>query len=353
MAGENRSEKATPRRREKAREQGRVPRSPELSGAFAVCAAMTLLAHQFMPGVVAWRAGWHWALSQGVAADVRPVWGAVLSANVARYWLLPALAASFGVALLSSVAQGGLVFAPALLKPSWERISPGAKLKQLFSIAALASLGKSLLPAIAITWLFMGVVKRDWSLICSATALDPRAFSSALGGRLLELVWKSALVLLVWSVVDFFVKRRKFEQDLRMTQQELREEIKESEGNPQIKARIRKMQRQVRRKRMLQDVAKAAVVITNPTSYAIALEYHEGLVAPLVVAKGRNLLAEQIKNTARWNGVPTVENVPLAHALYRTAEVGQAIPAKLYTAVAEILAFLFRAQARVRAGGMR
>jgi flagellar biosynthetic protein FlhB len=165
----------------------------------------------------------------------------------------------------------------------------------------------------------------------------------------MEASWKCGLVLFLWAVVDYFAKRRKFETDLRMTQQELREEVKESEGNPQIKARIRKLQRQVRRKQMLENVKRAAVVITNPTEYAIALEYNDRLVAPVVVAKGRNLLAQQIRDTALWHDVPTVENVPLAHALYRTAEVGQAIPAKLYAAVAEVLAFIFRAQARAKA----
>jgi flagellar biosynthetic protein FlhB len=156
-------------------------------------------------------------------------------------------------------------------------------------------------------------------------------------------------VLFLWAVVDYFAKRRKFETDLRMTQQELREEVKESEGNPQIKARFRKLQRQVRRKQMLENVKRAAVVITNPTEYAIALEYNDRLVAPVVVAKGRNLLAQQIREAALWHEVPTVENLPLAHALYRTAEVGQAIPSKLYAAVAEVLAFIFRAQARAKA----
>jgi len=354
MAGENRSEQATPRHRQKAREQGRVARSPELGGATAVCAGLALLAGQFSAGAGAWRVGWHWALSNCVREDIRPVWGAVLAAELARYWLLPALVASLGVALLTSVAQGGLVFAPVLLKPSLERLSPAAKLKQLVSVQALATLGKSLVPAAAIVWLTLAVMERDWLLIRSASELEVRGFSSMLSSRLLEAAWQCSLVLFGWSAVDFLVKRRKFEQDLRMTRQEVREEVKESEGNPQIKARIRKLQRQVRRKRMLEDVARAAVVITNPTSYAIALEYHERLVAPVVVAKGRNLLAHQIKEAARWNQVPAVENIPLAHALYRTAEVGQAIPAKLYAAVAEVLAFIFRAQARVnRMGGAR
>lgn len=348
MSGENRSEQPTPRRRQKAREQGRVSITPELGGAIGVGAAVWILASQFVAGVGVWRETWWWALNASGNHSVSALWGAVLCGRVAVHWLLPALTACFAISLLSSLAQGGVVFAPSALQPRLERINPAAKLKQMFSSASLVSLGKSLLPAAGMTYLVVSIFARDWTVISGSSALRPQSFGPAIAERLLEVAWKCGLVLLIWAVVDFFAKRRKFEVDLRMTQQEIREEVKESEGNPQIKARIRKLQRQVRRKRMLEDVAKAAVVITNPTSYAIALQYHEKLVAPVVVAKGRNLLAQQIKQTALWHEVPTVENVPLAHALYRTAEVGQAIPAKLYAAVAEVLAFIFRAQARVK-----
>jgi flagellar biosynthetic protein FlhB len=131
-----------------------------------------------------------------------------------------------------------------------------------------------------------------------------------------------------------------------MSRQDQKDEYKEMEGNPATKQRIRRMQRQARRRRMLKDVERAAVVITNPTEFAIALEYRVEMDAPIVVAKGRNLLAAQIKEIARWQGIPIVENPPLAHALYRVVEVGQAIPAKLYVVVAEILAAVWRAQAR-------
>jgi flagellar biosynthetic protein FlhB len=130
-----------------------------------------------------------------------------------------------------------------------------------------------------------------------------------------------------------------------MTRQEVREDFKEMEGHPAIRGRIRRLQREMRRRRMLRDVARATVVVTNPNEYAVALEYKpETMAAPVVVAKGRNLLAQKIKHEARWHGIPLVENPPLAQALYRAAEVGQTIPAKLYTAVAEILAFIYRTQ---------
>jgi flagellar biosynthetic protein FlhB len=131
-----------------------------------------------------------------------------------------------------------------------------------------------------------------------------------------------------------------------MSRDDLREEMKQTEGNPQIKMRIRRLQRQVRRRKMLQDVQRASVVVANPTHFAVALQYGPELAAPVVVAKGRNLLAEQIKQTARWHGISIMENPPLAQALYRSVQIGQAIPAKLYAAVAEILAFVYRMQAQ-------
>jgi flagellar biosynthetic protein FlhB len=142
-----------------------------------------------------------------------------------------------------------------------------------------------------------------------------------------------------------------FERQLRMSQEEIREENKETEGHPMVRMRIRRAQRQMRRGRMLGEVRRATVVVTNPSEYAVALEYRpEGMEAPVVVAKGRNLLAQLIKREARWHDVPIVENPPLAQALYRAVEVGKAIPAKLYTAVAEILAFIYRAQEASRRG---
>jgi flagellar biosynthetic protein FlhB len=141
---------------------------------------------------------------------------------------------------------------------------------------------------------------------------------------------------------------RKMESDMKMTKQEVRQESKETDGNPVIKSRIRQLQRAMRKKQSLKAAATATVIVTNPTHYAVALRYETDMPAPVVVAKGRNLLAEKIKQLARDNGIMLVENKPLAQALYKSVEVGDSIPAKLYQAVAEILALVFRAQAEVR-----
>jgi flagellar biosynthetic protein FlhB len=165
---------------------------------------------------------------------------------------------------------------------------------------------------------------------------------------MLDLTWKSGLILLVWSVVDYVLILKKMEGDMKMSKQEVRQEYKDTDGNPFIKSRIRQLQRAMRKKQSLQAAATATVIVTNPTHYAVALRYQPDMTAPVVVAKGRNLLAEKIKQLARDNGIMLVENKPLAQALYKSVEVGDSIPAKLYQAVAEILAFVFRAQAEVR-----
>jgi len=260
-----------------------------------------------------------------------------------------ALGLGWMVALGAAVAQGGLVFAPASLLPTGSRMSPAARLGQLFSITALRGLIKSLLPASAVLYIAVGCLRRDWP---DLMALSSRSSRGALGygaGRVFEIAWKSALVLMVWSVLDYLFERRHLSSELKMSRQEISDEYKETEGNPIIKGRIRRLQRMVRRRRMLDDTKRANVVITNPTEYAIALEYRPDLPAPVVVAKGRNLFAAQIKEIARWENIPMVENKPLAHELYRTVEVGQSVPPKLYTVIAEILAAVYRAQSRAQA----
>ena len=222
-------------------------------------------------------------------------------------------------------------------------------MKQLFSISALRGLIKSLLPAVAVAYLAIGCLRRDWLSLMALPTLSSRGTLGFASGRIFEVAWKSALVLLIWAMLDYLFERQHLSSQLKMSRQEVVDEYKESEGNPIIKGRIRRLQRQVRRRRMLEDTKRATVVITNPTEYAVALEYRPDMPAPVVIAKGRNLLAAQIKEIARWENIPMVENLPLAHTLYRTVEVGQSIPAKLYTVLAEILAAVYRAQARALA----
>ncbi len=162
------------------------------------------------------------------------------------------------------------------------------------------------------------------------------------------ILWKSGLIFLIWSGIDYMLLWWKNEGDLKMSRQDLRDELKQTEGSPETKSRIRRIQRQTRRRQMLKATEKATVVITNPTHYAVALKYDATMLAPIVVAKGLDNLAAKIKEIAWKRDIPVMENRPLAQALYKSAEVGDPIPAALYHAVAEILVLVYKAQAEVR-----
>lgn len=345
----NKTEQPTPQRRKKARDQGQVARSRELSSALAWACVLGLVAWQAPQVVRQWRGLLQSTLDVSAREPLRstgPVF--MLNAVAVLRWTAPVILGAWALALGAGVAQGGLIFAPEALAPKIERLSPSGKLSQMFSLTGLSGILKSLLPFGVILWIGISTVSKHIGEIATASELGLGTTTVLLANLIWALCWKSGLVLLAWAGVDYFLVRQKLEGDLKMSRQELRDEAKDTEANPLIKGRIRRIQRQMRRRQMLRDTAKASVVITNPTHFAVALQYEMDMEAPTVVAKGRDLLAQQIKEVARWHGIAIMENPPLAQALFRTVEVGQAIPAKLYTAVAEILAFVFRAQAQAR-----
>jgi flagellar biosynthetic protein FlhB len=249
------------------------------------------------------------------------------------------MAAVAAAALAAAVVQtGGVTVHPGAVAFKLDRINPLSNAKNLFSLRAVGRIGKSLLPA-AILAVF--AVQRI------AHQLSTPPFSTArletLGNDILGLLQAAAWLLFAWAAVDYLIEWQSRESRLKMSRQDMRDEYKETEGSPQVRSRIRGLQRQMRRRKVKADVSRAAVVLTNPTHYAIALGFDfNTMEAPKVLAKGRNLLAEEIKAEARWAGVPIVENPPLARSLYRQVEVGQAIPTELYAAVAAILAYLYR-----------
>ena len=249
------------------------------------------------------------------------------------------MAAVAGAALGIGVLQtGGINFHVEAVGFKADRINPVSNIKNLFSLRAGARLAKSLIPATALAVFAVQRLGRQLSLPPFSIVRIER-----LGSDLYGLLEVAAWLLFAWSAIDYAVEWQSRESRLKMSREDLRDEMKQTEGSPQIKGRIRNLQRQMRRKRVKADVSKAAVVLTNPTHYAVALGFDFATMeAPKVVAKGRNLLAEEIKAEARWAGVPIIENPPLARSLYRTVEVGQAIPVDLYAAVAAILAYLYR-----------
>ena len=349
MAESNKSEQATPRQRQKARDRGQITRSRELSSALSMCAvagAMYLMCREAMPQ---WAHFFRTTLELAGADSIEPG-GALLFLTTIQTlrWIVPILGAGLVASIIAGLAQGGFVFAPEALAFKFERLSPPDRMRQLFSLAALSTILKSLLPFSAIVWVGVASIRGHWTEITSSTSVDVRGFVHMLGGILLELCWKSGLILLVWSGVDFMLLWWKNEGDLKMSRQDLKDELRQTEGNPESKARIRRILRQSRRRQMLKAAETATVIITNPTHYAVALRYEVIMKAPVVVAKGLDNLAAKIKEIGWKLDIPLIENRPLAQALYKTVEVGDPIPSALYHAVAEILVLIYKAQAEVR-----
>jgi len=347
---DNRTEQATPRRRTKAREKGQVLRARDLAAALSLLAVIFLLA--WHPEI--WVSNWQAFFARLLDASIRTDWSD--SAPVIGWttltlaeWVAPVFVVAFFVAVGATLAQGGVVIAAEALKPDWSRINPAHNLQQLFSLAGLSRVLRSLLPSGLIFYLVLRLIIQDAPMILHSSRLQSRSSTALLGHLSFALAWQSGLVLFGWSGVDFLLQRQTFEKSLRMTKQEVRQESKDMEGNPVIKSRIRRLRRELHRRSLQKDVQRATAVITNPTHYAVALEYRPAtMAAPVIVAKGRNLIAQKIKELARWHEVPIVENPPLAQALYRAADVGQMIPPNLYAAVAEILAFIYRTQMRMQ-----
>ncbi|HUK54701.1 MAG TPA: EscU/YscU/HrcU family type III secretion system export apparatus switch protein [Candidatus Binatia bacterium] len=350
MPGEDKSQRATPRRRNKARDRGQVVASRELPGALALLAITCLVHWAGGAAVEAWRLMFGQFLRLAAQGELSAHTPLLLRTGwAALRWVGPVLLLGWVVAAGALEGQTGFVFAPEALVPNFSRFNPASNLGRLISPAGLSMLLKSLLPFSLICYLAAAILLREWNQLLTGFSRGIAPTLEHLGAVGFELCWKSGAILLAWAGVDYALQRWNYERGLRMSHQEVREEFRDTEGSPAIKSRIKRRRREMWRRWSMKDLARATVVVTNPNEYAVALEYDPVRApAPVVIAKGRDLLAQRIKLEARWRGLPLVENPPLARALYAAVEVGQAIPAKLYTAVAELLAYLYRTQARVR-----
>jgi flagellar biosynthesis protein FlhB len=345
------TEQATPLRKKKARDRGDSVHSRELLSAMAMLGGVMMLGALSNGFVLSW--GKVYSASLRSAANVNAQNGEQLFAGAVRQILLPALlpvglilAASFAGALVSGVAQsGGVQIHPTALELKFTKLNPVTNLGNLFSLRSATRVAKSLVPAAVMVVLGWGALR---ALMIPMPVMSlmrlPATFSAAYG-----LALDAAWVTLAWSGLDYAIEWRSWNQRLKMSKQEMREEIRDSMGNPQIKAKVRQIQRAMRKRKVKADMSRASVVITNPTHYAVALEFSfETMSAPTVLAKGRDLLAAEIREEARWAGIPIIENPPLARSLYKMVEPGQSIPFELYAAVAGILAYLYRQKVEER-----
>jgi flagellar biosynthetic protein FlhB len=345
------TEQATPLRKKKARERGDSVHSRELLSAMAMLGGVMTLGALSNGFVSNW--GKVYSASLRSAVNLNGQSGELLFVGAVRQILLPALlpvglilAASFAGALVSGIAQsGGVQIYPTALELKFAKLNPVTNLGNLFSLRSATRVAKSLVPAAVMMVLGWGALK---ALIIPMPVMSlmrlPVTFSAAYG-----LALDAAWVTLAWSGLDYAIEWRSWNQRLKMSKQEMREEIRDSMGNPQIKAKVRQIQRAMRKRKVKADMSRASVVITNPTHYAVALEFSfETMSAPTVLAKGRDLLAAEIREEARWAGIPIIENPPLARSLYKMVEPGQSIPFELYAAVAGILAYLYRQKVEER-----
>ncbi len=346
FADGERTQPPTPRRRQEARRRGQTARSADLS-----------LAAVVLGGAVALSLAARWTL-QDVQALGRAfwggrLWGEELSFESLRLAALQGLVAMRGVAVVavlvaavaaaSQVAQVGFLVSGYPLVPQLARLNPLAGLQRLFSLRSAFELLKGLAKAAVVAWAGWDVVSQVVASGARLVAMEPVAAAAWVGSLARQELLRMGWVLLIVGAADYAYQRWEYEQSLRMSREEVKDEFRQSEGDPQVRARIRSRMRQLAMQRMMPGVARASVVVTNPTHVAVALAYEpQEMEAPVVVAKGLHWMARRIVETAESHGVPVVENPPLAWSLYEAVPIGQAIPPELYRAVAEVLAFVYR-----------
>ncbi len=351
---QEKTERATPRKLRKARERGQVATSQELNSVIIISLGFitiyvmgptlfanlgTLMKHSF---------------SQAPFVLVNPgTISSIFTDKVLTFGVIvgPILLSLAVFAYAINVAQVGIIFTPKALEPKLDKFDLAKGLKRLISKKSLANLIRDVVKTVLIAWVAYQTIANWMPEIMTMGDKTVGQYVATLGKLGLVLALKIMVVLLIVAIFDFAFQRYDYSTQLKMTRQEVREELKDTEGNPVIKGRIRQVQREVARRRMMQEIPKADVVVTNPVEIAVALKYQpKKMEAPMVVAKGQRLIAEQIKKIAREHGIPVVENRPLARSLFKMVDVGNMIPHTLYRAVAEVLAYIYRLKDRQGSG---
>lgn len=352
MAGDaqERTEEATPRKRDQARKKGTVAKSMDLTGSLVLLALILMLplaigniAHGFVLGL---QGGWARILTEPSPAAMG---AAAMSAfQPVAPGLVMLIATAMGIGLVSNFGQVGFVLSGEALNPRLDRLNPAAGIKRMFSFGAtfegLKAFGKSLV----FGWLAFSAMTSNWDQILRLAWLPPMAAMSAIGLIVRSMAIRIGMAWLSLAALDYFFQRKRIDKELRMSKEEVKQEMKEMEQSPELRMAIARRRRQLS-KRMMSAVKTADVIITNPTHYSIAIKYELGKShAPQVVAKGMDHLAFKIREVATEAKVPIVPNPPLARALYKHCEIGDFVPRDYFQPVAEVLAYVYKTVKGVR-----
>jgi flagellar biosynthesis protein FlhB len=351
MAGggsENRTEQPTGRKLRKAREKGQVARSKEVSSATVLLGGLITISFFGQTLVRAFEFEMKHLLRFRVPSELTISYLTGVVNGVGwriGFVVMPIILVAVICSIAANMMQGGLVFSTEPLGLHFGKLNPQNGFGRIFSKNGIVELLKSLALLIVIAYISYQVIAEYLPIYPRLILMDVRKLLHWTAFISYQVFIRVAVLLVIVAVADYFFQKYRHKDQLKMTKQEVKDEFKETEGDPTTKGRIRRIQRELARKRMMADVPNADVIITNPTHYAVALSYKmDSMDAPRVVAKGVGFLAQKIKELAQEHGIPLVENRPLAQTLYKTVEVGESIPSNLYKAVAEILALIYKAK---------
>jgi flagellar biosynthesis protein FlhB len=354
MPRDDRTEKATPKRRQEARKKGQVAKSQDLGGALVVLAGLVALswagpAMVSNVGVSMRQAFEHISHSADIttSAGLENLLMTVLTTLATTVG--PIAGVCVGVGVIANVAQVG--FRPSLsaIKPEFKRINPASGAKNLFGSRILFETGKSITKVAVVAIVAAMALIPQLTHLGASVGTPPAALGKLMGSSALAIAQRAAIAYLLIGIIDFIYQRHRHEKQLRMTKQEVKDEFKQHSLPPEVRSALRRRQMQIARARMMAAVPQADVVVTNPTHYAAALQYDGTKPAPVLVAKGQGYVALQIRKIAEENDVAIVPDPPLARALHASVEIGHMIPEEMYAAVAQVLAYVYRVAGRKKA----
>ena len=342
---QEKTEQPTPKRRQEAREKGQVAKSQEVTSVTILLACLILFYFnaEIMVGKMMEMTRWILGESGSFIIDSNTIQPLVQTLVYKMFSILaPLLLMVICVAISVNVMQVGFILSSESIQPKLSKINPISGFQRLFSMKSLVELIKNIVKISAVGFIGYITVKGEMTNLISLGSLNAWGVLEYIGKVASKVILRTCWVLIVLALLDYIFQKWDFEKNLKMSKQDVKDEFKQSEGDPLIKSRIRRLQIESARKRMMASVPEADVVITNPTHFAVALKYDQTkMAAPKVCAKGRGYIAEKIKDIAGKNNVPIIENKPLAQVLYKIVDVDEMIPANLYKAVAEVLAYIY------------